>query len=249
MVKILLVCGYVASGKTTTAEELAKSLDLEVIRTDDLRKEIFPREFCHGSIDSSSLEFVEMVESWIESNNPEEIDFQQVLNPLVEIEACSELVREYAPRIKDQKAVVYNQAFAELGRLLASGKSVLFDATFSKSEMRKRAYKAAIDNGVETVYIIQVVCSEDVVASRLTARQAGSQATSSNARQLEVFRAVKREFDSSRIQDDDPGLEFSRTVYDTGSHEVEQFGEEDETTKVIKDVLISLSKKYVAVNQ
>ncbi|MFA5013289.1 MAG: AAA family ATPase [Candidatus Paceibacterota bacterium] len=248
--ELFLACGYVASGKTTVANALASAIGLEIIRTDDIRKELFPEGIDYNLIDLGNSESVEKIESWIK-NNPR-ADFQQVLNPLTALknEAYVKIIDKYAPKIKEQKAEVYDKAFAKLGSLLAAGKSVLFDATFSSANMRERAYQTAIESGVEKIYIIQVVCAEAIVMARLANRRSGKQKTTSNARQMEVFRKVKNEFDASRIKNDNnPELKIVRIMYDTGTHTVKQFGEEDETTKTIKVVLTDLSKQYAAVTR
>ena len=240
----IVVCGYVASGKTTVSGVLREVTDSEIIRTDDIRKQIFPKEFDF----KSCSEAVEDIESWIKLNDPG-IDFQQLLNPLIlKGEEYCKIISKYSPRIREQKEKVYDQAFGEIEDALAAGKNVLFDATFSSAGMRSRAYQAAIENGVEKIYIIQVVCDESIVASRLEARILGAP-TTSNAKQLEVFRKVKKEFDESRIQDDSPRLSLVRFVYDTGNQTVKQIGESDKITKTIERVLINLSKKYVAITQ
>lgn len=242
MPKLFLVCGYVASGKTTVADALAKEDHLTVIRTDDLRKMIFPKEFDFVSVDLNNQGAAGMIESWIE-NNPE-ADLQQVLNPLYPLEgAYADLISKHSSEMKEQKKEVYDQAFVKLDVMLATGKDILFDAAFSSAEMRQRAYQTAVKNGAD-VYVIQVICDENIVASRLARRVSGEQVTSSNAREMAVFRAVKKEFDESRIQDDAPGVNFSRIVYDTGIQTMNFFGREDETVRMIKSVLSLLSRKY-----
>lgn len=245
---MFLVCGYIASGKTTVADLLAEVIDVNIVRTDDIRKELFPARLNFKSIDLKNPESAKKILGWIERNDPDKIDFQQVLNPLFSLknEMYIEIVRKYTSKIKEQKEKVYNEAFLKLDRSLKEGKNALFDATFSKKDMRKRAYQVAIKNGINNVYIIQIVCGESVVKTRLANRRSGGQATTSNAKQLEIFRLVKNEFDESRIQDDDPkNLNIKRIIYDTGSQKVAQFEKADKTTKRIrKNVIDVLSSKY-----
>ena len=170
------------------------------------------------------------------------------MNPLFaqENETYIKIIQKYVSKIGEQKEQVYNKAFLRLSNCLKKNKSALFDATFSKKDMRERAYQIAIKNGVNNVYIIQIVCSEKVVGQRLANRRSGGQTTTSNAKQLEIFRLVKNEFDESQIQNDNPkGLNIKRIVYNTDSQEVTQFGKTDETTRKIReDVIDVLSKKY-----
>jgi len=185
---------------------------------------------------------------WIERNDSKKIDFQQVLNPLFaqKNEMYIEIIQKYISKIKEQKKQVYDEAFLRLNKCLEKDQDVLFDATFSKKDMREKAYQVAIKNGVSNIYIIQIVCDEDIVKTRLANRRSGDQATTSNAMQIKIFRLVKNEFDKNRIQDDDPkGLNIKWIVYDTGSQEVIQFEDTDEITKMIrKDVIDILSSKY-----
>ena len=199
-------------------------------------------------IDLKDPESAQEIIKWIKRNDPNEIDFQQVLNPLFaqENETYTQIVQKYISKIKEQKKQVYDEAFLRLSKCLEKDQDVLFDATFSKKGMRERAYQAAIKNGVNNVYIIQIVCDESVIKTRLANRRSGGQATTSNAKQLDIFRLVKNEFDESRIQDDNPkNLNIKRIIYDTGSQEVIQFEKADKTTKRIrKGVIDVLSSKY-----
>lgn len=221
---------------------------MNVVRTDDIRNELFPERFDFGSIDLENPESAKKILGWIEKNNPDKIDFQQVLNPLFSLknEMYIEIVRKYTSKIEEQKEKVYDEAFLRLNKNLKEGQDTLFDATFSKKDMRERVYQTAIKNGVSNIYIIQIACDESVVETRLTNRRSGGQATTSNAKQLEIFRLVKNEFDKSQIQDDNPkGLHIKRIVYDTGSQEIAQFGDTDEITRRIrKDIINVLSEKY-----
>jgi len=247
--RLFLVCGYVASGKTKTADLLAEVTGSNIIRTDDIRKELFPEELDYGQFDlNNTEESAEKIDAWIRTRDPRNIDFQQILNPLfaVRSQTYGEIINKYADKIKEQKEEVYSEAFRRLDKGLAEGKNMLFDATFSKREMREKAYQTAIRNGVKKVYIIQIVCDEEIIEDRLAKRRSGVQATTSNAKQLEVFRIVKKEFDESRIQNDNPSdLNIIRIVYNTGSQEVFQFGKADVVTeKIRKDAINVLSKKY-----
>lgn len=170
------------------------------------------------------------------------------MNPLFvqKNEVYTKIIQKYASKIEEQKKQVYDEAFLRLGKCLEKDQDVLFDATFSKKDMRERVYQVAIKNGVSNIYIVQIVCDEDVVKARLANRRSGDQVTTSNARQIKIFRLVKNEFDESQIQNDNPkDLHIKRIVYDTGSQEVIQFGDADEITrKIRKDVIDVLSSKY-----
>ena len=200
------------------------------------------------SIDLEVPGSAQRIIEWIERNDPKKIDFQQVLNPFFaqKNEMYIEIIQKYISKIKEQKNQVYDEAFLRLSKCLEKDQDVLFDATFSKKDMRERAYQVAIKNGVSNIYIIQIVCDEDVVKTRLANRRSGDQVTTSNARQIKIFRLVKNEFDESQIQNDNPkGLNIKRIIYDTGSQEVIQFEDADEITKMIrKDVIDVLSSKY-----
>ncbi len=248
-VKLFIVCGYIASGKTTVADKLAEIIGADVIRTDDVRKELFPEQIDFGLINfRNPEEAAEKIEAWIGIKDSEEIDFQQAVNPLFSLndKAYKEIVEKYVFKIKEQKERVYNEAFVRLEKVLAESKDVLLDAAFSKKEMRERVYQAAIKNNIKKVYIVQVICGENIVESRLANRRSGDQITTSNAKNLKVFRIVKKEFDESLIQSDNPkDLSIVRIVYNTGTQEVSQFGKDDDVTEEIKkDVIDVLREKY-----
>jgi predicted kinase len=246
--KLCIVCGYIASGKTTVADKLAEVTGSDVIRTDDIRKEIFPAQIDFGLINlKNPEESAKKIETWINANDSKAIDFQQTLNPLFsQKEEYSKIVGKYAGKIQEQKRKVYDEAFLKLDKGLEKGRDMLFDATFSKRDMRKRVYQAAVRNGIKKVYIVQVICSESIIKARLANRRSGQQQTTSNAKELEIFRIVKKEFDESRIEEDDLSeLSVSRIVYDTGSQEVLLSGKYDIVTeKIRKDVINVLLEKY-----
>ena len=245
--KLYITAGYPASGKTTVSEQLAAVTGAKIIRTDDMRKELFPVEINYFGSNPGYLPAPEMLEKWIDSNDGEGIDFQQVVNPLAELGGTYLKVAEkYAPKIKEQKSKVYGTAFEMLDKNLSEGLDTIFDAAFSKKDMRDRVYDIASKNGIDDVYIIQVVCSEDVVKSRLEARANGSAgAVTSNAKQLDVYRIVKKEFDQSQIESDKPGVNLMRFVYPTDTHKTELYGAPDSVTRMIQSkVLGALTEKY-----
>jgi len=147
----------VASGKSTVASRLAIEAGAPIIRTDDIRREIFPLMIDYGQKERWTAK---RVISWIESNDTDKINFQEVLNPLLEStdKEYRGIVDKYRPLIEEQKRVVYEKAFERLSAYLGQGKSVVFDGTFSKRKMRERAYEIARRRGLKTVYIVQVTC-------------------------------------------------------------------------------------------
>lgn len=246
MGKLYMVAGYVASGKTTVADQLASAAKAEAIHTDDVRKELFPLEFDYSLEKPLSPE---RIERWIVSNDKNKIDFQQVLNPLTELSGAEyrRIFDAYRPLIKAQNDKVYEASFERLNAHISSGRDVIFDATFSNREHRERAYEAAKKHGINDVYIIQIICSEDAVKARLEARTKDASGTlTSNAKQLEIFRIVKDKFDSSRIDLDNPeSVRLKRLVYDTANQTKELIGERDETTDMLEtDVIGVLMEKF-----
>lgn len=246
MGRMYLVTGYVASGKTTVANQLASATKAEVIHTDDVRKELFPLGFGYDKENPASPE---TIEQWIGSNDKNKIDFQQVLDPLTELSGTGyrQLFDKYAPLIKGQNDMVYETCFDRLDGHLSAGRDVVFDATFSKMELRDNAYRIARKHGIQKAYIVQVVCSEEAVKARLEARTKDTLGTlTSNAKQLEVFRIVKDRFDKSRMDLDNPeSVKLRRLVYDTANQTRELIGERDEVTDMIEtNVIDVLIKKF-----
>ena len=240
--RVFLVVGYVASGKSTVADEIFKVTGGCIVRTDEIRREIFPLVFDY---DGKGAAPADMIRKWIDVNDKDKIDFQQVLNPLMGSADAGyrEIVREYRHNICVQRDKAYDASFERLDKFLLRGEDVIFDATFSWREMRMRAYDVLRRRGVDTVYVVQVMCGADVVKERLLKRRAGV----SNARKVEIYDIVKKEFDESRIDEDKPeGISVRRVVYHSDTHDVEVFGERDDTVDMIVDEVVgSLRKRYL----
>lgn len=242
--KLFLVAGYVASGKSTVASMLALEAGASIIRTDDIRREIFPLmvDYRRGVWPAQSIM------EWIESNDKDKINFQEVLNPLLEStdREYRDIIDKYGHFIEEQKMVVYEKAFERLNVYLERGKSVVFDGTFSNRRMRERAYEAALRNCLRNVYIVQVMCGRDVVWERIAERRREGPTVTSEAKELEVYDIIKKEFDESGIELDEPkGLSIKRIVYNTDTYVFKLHGEEDTVTEMIeKKVLGALIKRY-----
>ncbi len=243
---LFLVCGYVASGKTTVSNELAEYFNSEIIRTDDIRKELFPTELNHGLINLEEDNAPEKIDNWLAGENMESVDFQQVLNPLREYEEFSNIINKYDSRIGIQKEKVYKEAFSKCENSLSRGKSIIFDAAFSNKSPRNKMYDIAKNTGLDNIYILEVLCNEETVVSRLKNRKNGKNLLTSNAKEIEMYRKVKEEFDKSDIESDSPEcLNLKRFVYHTDSQKVEFYGEEDKVTNEIrKGVLEPLTERY-----
>ncbi len=239
---VFLVMGYVASGKSTVADEICNVTGACIVHTDEIRREIFPLVFDYGG---KGVAPADTIREWIDANDKDRIDFQQVLNPLMGSvdTGCREIVCEYMHNICVQRDKAYDASFDRLDKFLLHGEDVIFDATFSRREMRMRAYDILRMRGVDKVYVVQVVCGADVVKERLLKRRAGI----SNARQVEIYDVVKKEFDESRIDEDKPeGISVRRVVYHSDTGDVEVFGERDDTVDMIVDEVIGvLRKRYL----
>ena len=242
---VFLVVGYVASGKSTVADELCKVMGACIVRTDEIRREIFPLVFDYSKVDFSKRLSQGKIREWIDANDKDKIDFQQVLNPLMELkdDGYREIVREYRHNICVQRDKVYDACFERVEKFLLRGEDVIFDATFSRREMRMRVYDVLRRRGVDDVYIVQVVCGLDAVKRRLLKRMGGM----SNARQVEIYDIVKREFDESRIDLDNPeGISVRRVVYHSDTGEVEVIGKRDDTLDmIVNEVIGVLRKRYL----
>ncbi|MBW6451700.1 MAG: AAA family ATPase [DPANN group archaeon] len=241
---LYLVCGYMASGKSTVSNELKNTIDAKLITTDDLRKDMFPLEFDYKSIGFVDSSIIPIVNEWFNSNDLELIDFQQVLILLRTIgsDKSKAIVGMCLDQIKIQKAKVYDSAFNLLDTYLSCGYSVIFDAIFSNKSLRDRAYSIASSNGLDEIYLLQVVCGEDTVKASLEARIYNPNLTTSNAKQLEIYHLQKSEFDKSHIELDNPkDLDLKRLVYHTDTNEIESYGCEDSIVLGLKSVFKGLT--------
>ena len=247
--KLYLVIGYVVSGKSTVSNQLQSVTNAEIIRTDKMRKQMYDLEFDYSDVDLGEISSADEIWQWIEQNDSGRIDFQQVANPLLALEESeyAEIVDMCMREMLAQSENVYNACFRNIFELLSESKDAIFDATFSDSEHRTRAYDIAGNAGIENVYIIQVMCGEDAARSRLESRAEGlSDAEKSNAVQMEIYRIIKNDFDKSHIDLDDPeSVTVKRIVYHTDSHDIELFGEPDSVTEMIEsDVIDVLTERF-----
>lgn len=239
--KLFLVAGYVASGKSTVSDELARAFGAEIISTDDIRREIFPLEPDYLKINLDEPASMHKIIEWIKSNDIKKINFQAVLNPLTERadKDYRQIIDRYGRLIEKQKDEVYETAFERLDCFLSNGKDVVFDATFSKRTMREKAYEIARRRRVKDVYVIQVICNRDAVKERINSRKKVGTEVTSEARQLEIYDLVKKEFDESGIELDKPkNIGLKRVVYHTDTYETEKYGESDRIMEIIEKRVI-----------
>lgn len=245
--KLFLVCGYVASGKTTVSNKLAKYFSTDIIRTDDLRKELFTEELDYNSINLKDEHVSEKIENWIAGQDSDLVDFQQVLNPLRKYENFGEIIDKYDSMIGIQGKKTYETAFLRCENALCGGKSVVFDATFSDKSKRNRIYNTAKTAGLEDIYIVEVLCDEKTVLSRLEKRKGQNKNTlTSNAHEVEIYKKIKEAFDNSNIDSDAPeGLDIKRYVYHTDTQKIEFYGKPDGISDEIHTGVIDpLVKRY-----
>lgn len=246
--KLFLVIGYVASGKSTVSDELAHVFGAEIISTDDIRREIFPLEPDYLKINLDEPASMHKIIEWIKSNDIKKINFQAVLNPMTERadKDYRQIIDRYGRLIEKQKDEVYETAFERLDCFLSNDKYVVFDATFSKRTMREKAYEIARRRRVKDVYVIQVICNRDAVKERINARKKVGTEVTSEARQLEIYDLVKKEFDESGIELDKPkNIGLKRVVYHTDTYEIEKYGELDSIMEIIeKNVIDTLIGRY-----
>lgn len=242
---LYLVLGYVASGKTTVVNVLSDVTGAEIICTDEIRNEIFPLVFDYSKIDLKDPMSVDKIKTWIDSNDRDKINFQAVLNTLSELKngEYRQIIDEYSYMIGKQKEMVYGVCLLRLKEYLLQEKDVVFDGTFSKRERRYKVYDIARKCGIKNVYIVQVMCRRDVVEGRLLLRKKND-SLKSYAREVEIYDIVKKEFDESRIESDDPiGINLRRIVYHTDGYEVEMYGEHDEIVDMILEKVIRVLRK------
>jgi predicted kinase len=73
---------------------------------------------------------------------------------------------------KEEKGLIYDVMLL-VARYLhnAAGVNCILDATFNTEESRKKARKKLGNIPVEQIYIIECICPEDIVISRLKARK------------------------------------------------------------------------------
>lgn len=93
----------------------------------------------------------------------------------------------------DERDRVYDELFARAEHRLASGETVVLDATFAERERRHAARDVADTCGV-AFRLIHVVCDPAVTEHRIATRDDVSDAD------VDVYRQFRREFDSLTLE-------------------------------------------------
>jgi len=166
---LILVCGLPGTGKSTIARELAAHMRGKILRTDEIRRELFKN--C-------------TYEELSDSKNKIMFDIERIINARKNMPKD---VREgYQRLIEKQKKMVYDALFKKLSKYLEEKKDVVIDATFYKKSLRKKAREIADKIGTE-FKIVECVCPERVVKERIAKRTRDV----SNA-DFEVYKKIKK---------------------------------------------------------
>jgi len=166
---LILVCGLPGTGKSTIAREVAVHIRGKILRTDEIRRELFKN--C-------------TYEELLDSKNKIMFDIERIINARKNMPKD---VRDgYQRLIWKQKKMVYDALFKKLSKYLEEKKNVVIDATFYKKSLRKRARTIADKIGTE-FKIVECVCPERVVKERIAKRTRDA----SNA-DFEVYKKIKK---------------------------------------------------------
>ncbi len=168
---LVLVCGLPGTGKSETSKFLAKKLNGIHLNTDIIRKEIFK--------DAE-------IETVLKSKEPLKYNLEKTFNKLKKIPL------KYQKLIWKQKEMVYEKLFEKLKNFLKENKNVVIDGTFYKKDLRDKIYKIANSANTE-VYLIQCICSVNIVKKRLEERGFNS---ISNANKIEIYNKIKRIYET-----------------------------------------------------
>ncbi|KYH42810.1 MAG: kinase [Candidatus Bathyarchaeota archaeon B63] len=189
---LIIVCGLPGTGKTTLANYLSSEFGGRILRTDQIRRELFR---------TARLDEV------LESDDPMRYDLERIFD------RQESIPERYQRMIWRQKESVYAELLRRVGKLLKEGYNVILDGTFYKRRLREEAYAAALKAGVKA-YTVECRCPEEVVRERLN-RRAGSADELSNVKKMEIYETVKSVYESP-VSDPVPVI-----LYDTSSGAVE----------------------------
>jgi len=206
----VLVCGLPATGKTTAARRVAKSLGAENLSTDVVRREI---------LEEATLEEV------LRSETPLRFNLQKVFD------AQEEIPERFQRLIQEQRHLVYDAMLDRARKLVLGGRDVILDGTFYKRSLRERVYGIAREAGAK-VYVIECECPEEIVLERLKRRRLKPDAAS-YVDKMKIYFAVKEKFEDPR------GDGMPLIAYNTHSGRVTAYNieEGDEGAKTLVRIL------------
>jgi hypothetical protein len=214
---LIIVCGLPGTGKTTLAKHLSSEFKGRILRTDQIRRDLFK---------TADLDEV------LESDDPMQYDLERVFDKQKTIP------EKYQQMIWRQKEAVYAELLRRVGELLEEGHNVILDGTFYKRRLRDEVYAVARKAGVET-YTIECRCPEEIVKERLEKRGEIPDELS-NVDKMEIYKTVKNVYESP-VSDPVPVI-----LYDTFSGEVEtrNFDFEDNRSLAILRSIEKLARKF-----
>lgn len=165
--KCILICGLPGVGKSTLANALSKKLNAKILRTDEIRDELFSSPLLtkldnsgKNILDSDISKFMALSEKELMK-----INLQSVLFYLNKSELPEEFKRFLQQLIEKQKKIVYEEFYKRLESMLEKH-NVILDATFS-SESSREAVKRIGEKCNASYYVIKCVCDESIVRKRL----------------------------------------------------------------------------------
>jgi predicted kinase len=170
---IVIVCGLPATGKTVTANRIAKQISSEILNTDKIRKEIF---------EQGTLEQV------LNSSTPLQFNLQDVFK------TEEEIPEKYQGLIEEQRQLVYDIILEQVKILVLEGTNVVLDGTFYSRFLRERVYKIAKYARTKT-YVVECTCPESIVEQRLKDRRSEPD-TLSCVDKMRIYYTVKENYES-----------------------------------------------------
>jgi predicted kinase len=203
---LILMHGLPATGKTTLAQELARSIKADILSSDRIRRRVFPDvpELPPASEPEARLEALDQYRS----EHPDaRLNLQRLLRPLREADypIPPELDRESYRQREDVKL----DMLAEAQRLLSKGRHVILDATNIEYQATtadgrifgRAVYRDIARRTLSRFYIVSLHCpDETVIRARLASRAGrGEEASEARTKIFEDFRHIAEQ-DENRFQ-------------------------------------------------
>jgi predicted kinase len=177
---------------------MARIVGAKILRTDELRRELFQE--C-------------TYEELLRSKNKMKFDIEGVISARKNIP--KKIYDEYQKLIWKQKEIVYNVLFQKASKYLLENENLILDGTFFKRDLREKAYDIAEEVGCK-VYVIECFCSEKAIKKRLEKRKKLPDEPS-HANELRVYKILKEKFESP-LKD---GVPLIR--YNTEKHSIKEY--------------------------
>lgn len=210
---LVLVCGLPGTGKSVTANQIARDIDATILRTDAIRKENFKQG---------------VLEEVLKSPNPFQFDLESIFD------RQKVIPEKFQRLIWRQKEYVYDKLLEQITKILQRDLNLVLDATAYSKESREEIYEISRKTNTK-IFLIECICSEDILKKRFE-RRSKKPHELSYVDKMEVYLTLKSRFEDP-LKDGKPVV-----IYDTGSQKIESHNVSEEDKEFVNKLKRSLEK-------